>query len=136
VLREVLERDDDHSGDHCDREQQDEEDQRPESNGDQHRRVRDPGPQSEPKIVAKRQKRLSGVDELVILLSAKGLTSGEAQAHLAEVYGVEVSRQMIFAVVDEVFEGWPSDRTGRPWARLALPGYRVDLALGADLDTA
>ncbi len=39
----------------------------------------------EPKIVRKRQKRLSGVDEMVISLSAKGLTAGEVQAHLAEV---------------------------------------------------
>src|SRR3954452_24884013 len=43
----------------------------------------------EPRIVAKRQRRLSGVDELVISLSAKGLTTGEVQAHLAEVYGAE-----------------------------------------------
>jgi len=46
----------------------------------------------EPRIVAKRQRRLSGVDELVISLSAKGLTTGEVQAHLAEVYGADVSR--------------------------------------------
>lgn len=39
----------------------------------------------EPKIVKKRQKRLSGVDEMVISLAAKGLTTGEVQAHLAEV---------------------------------------------------
>ena len=45
----------------------------------------------EPKIVAKRQRRLSGVDEMVISLSAKGLTTGEVQAHLAEVYGAQVS---------------------------------------------
>ena len=45
----------------------------------------------EPKIVAKRQRRLSGVDEVVISLSAKGLTHGEIAAHLAEVYGAEVS---------------------------------------------
>ncbi|SCD67701.1 Transposase, Mutator family [Streptomyces sp. di188] len=45
----------------------------------------------EPKIVKKRQKRLSGVDEMVISLAAKGLTTGEVQAHLAEVYGAEVS---------------------------------------------
>ncbi len=32
----------------------------------------------EPKIVAKRQKRLTGVDEMVISLSAKGLTTGES----------------------------------------------------------
>ena len=35
----------------------------------------------EPKIVAKRKRRLSGVDELVISLSAKGLTTGYVQAH-------------------------------------------------------
>ncbi|MEE1746483.1 transposase, partial [Streptomyces sp. JV184] len=45
----------------------------------------------EPKIVKKRQKRLSGVDEMVISLSAKGLTTGEVQAHLAEVHGADVS---------------------------------------------
>jgi transposase-like protein len=59
----------------------------------------------EPKIVAKRQKRLSGVDEMVISLSAKGLTTGEVQAHLAEVYGAEVSRQTISTITDKVVEG-------------------------------
>src|SRR4051794_39320074 len=59
----------------------------------------------EPKIVAKRQRRLSGVDELVISLSAKGLTTGEVQAHLAEVYGAEVSRQTISTITDKVIEG-------------------------------
>ena len=59
----------------------------------------------EPKIVAKRKRRLSGVDELVISLSAKGLTTGEVQAHLAEVYGAEVSRQTISTITDKVIEG-------------------------------
>jgi putative transposase len=59
----------------------------------------------EPKIVAKRQKRLSGVDELVISLSAKGLTTGEVQAHLAEVYGAQVSRQTISTITDKVLAG-------------------------------
>jgi transposase-like protein len=58
----------------------------------------------EPKIVAKRQRRLSGVDELVLSLSAKGLTTGEVQAHLAEVYGAEVSRQTISTITDKVVE--------------------------------
>src|SRR6516225_8535683 len=47
----------------------------------------------EPKIVGKRQRRLTGVEDLVISLSAKGLTHGEICAHLAEVYGVEGSKQ-------------------------------------------
>jgi putative transposase len=59
----------------------------------------------EPKIVAKRQRRLSGIDELVISLSAKGLTTGEVQAHLAEVYGAQVSRQTISTITDKVVEG-------------------------------
>lgn len=59
----------------------------------------------EPKIVAKRQKRLSGVDEMVISLSAKGLTTGEISAHLAEVYGADVSRQTISTITDKVIEG-------------------------------
>ena len=58
----------------------------------------------EPRIVAKRQKRLAGVDELVISLSAKGLTTGEVQAHLAEVYGAQVSRQTISTITDKVLD--------------------------------
>jgi len=59
----------------------------------------------EPKIVAKRKRRLSGIDELVISLSAKGLTTGEVAAHLAEVYGAQVSRQTISTITDKVIEG-------------------------------
>lgn len=59
----------------------------------------------EPKIVAKRQRRLSGVEDMVISLSAKGLTTGEISAHLAEVYGAEVSRSTISTITDKVVEG-------------------------------
>ncbi len=59
----------------------------------------------EPKIVKKRQKRLTGADEMVISSAAKGLTTGEVQAHLAEVYGAEVSRQSISTITDRVLEG-------------------------------
>ena len=58
----------------------------------------------EPKIVKKRQKRLTGVDEMVISLAAKGLTTGEVQAYLAEAYGAEVSRQPISTITDQVLE--------------------------------
>ncbi|MEU0940923.1 IS256 family transposase [Embleya sp. NPDC005971] len=59
----------------------------------------------EPRIVRKRQRRLSGVDEMVISLSAKGLTTGEVRAHLAEVYGADVSRQTISTITDKVLDG-------------------------------
>ena len=47
----------------------------------------------------------TGVDEIVISLSAKGLTHGEIAAHLAEVYGAEVSKQTITTITDRVMEG-------------------------------
>ncbi len=59
----------------------------------------------EPKIVHKRQRRLSGVDEMVISLAAKDLTIGEISAHLAEVYGAEVSKRTISTITDKVLEG-------------------------------
>ena len=40
----------------------------------------------EPQIVRKRQRRLSGVDEMVLSLYAKGLTTREISAHFAEIY--------------------------------------------------
>ena len=59
----------------------------------------------EPKLVPKHQRRLTGIEDLVISLSAKGLTTGEISAHLAEVYGAEVSKQTISAITDRVLEG-------------------------------
>ena len=41
----------------------------------------------------------------MISLSAKGLTHGEICAHLAEVYGADVSKQTITAITDRVMEG-------------------------------
>src|SRR5574340_180437 len=67
----------------------------------------------EPQIVRKRQRRLSGVEPLVISLSAKGLTHGEICAHLAEVYGARVSKQTISTITDRVVEGM-SEWQNRP----------------------
>jgi len=58
-----------------------------------------------PTIVPKRSRRLGGVEDLVISLSAKGLTHGEICAHLAEVYGAEVSKDRITAITDRVMDG-------------------------------
>jgi transposase-like protein len=59
----------------------------------------------EPQIVKKRQRRLGGVDEMVLSLSARGLTHGEISAHLREVYGAEVSKTTISTITDKVIDG-------------------------------
>jgi transposase-like protein len=58
----------------------------------------------EPAIVRKRQRRLDGVDGIVLSLSARGLTTGEIAAHFAEVYGAKVSRDTISRITDKVIE--------------------------------
>jgi len=58
----------------------------------------------EPQTVRKRQRRLEGVDAMVLSLSAKGLTTGEISAHLAEVYGAEVSKETISKINDAILE--------------------------------
>jgi transposase-like protein len=58
----------------------------------------------EPQIVKKRQRRLNGVDEVVLSLYAKGLTTGEISAHFAEIYGASVSRETISRITDKVLE--------------------------------
>ncbi|MDX3358030.1 IS256 family transposase [Streptomyces sp. ME01-24h] len=59
----------------------------------------------EPQIVKKRQRRLTGIDEMVLSLSARGLTHGDISAHLAEVYGASVSKQTISTITDKVMDG-------------------------------
>ena len=58
----------------------------------------------EPQIVRKRQRRLTGVDEVVLSLYAKGLTTGEISAHFAEIYGASVSKETISRITDKVLE--------------------------------
>jgi putative transposase len=58
----------------------------------------------EPVIVRKRQRRLDGIDQLVLSLTARGLTTGEIAAHFEEVYGTRVSKDTIRRITDKVVE--------------------------------
>jgi len=70
----------------------------------------------EPQIVPKNVRRLGGFNEAIISLYAKGLTTGEIQDHLHDVYGAEVSRELVSKATDAVNDelaGWrnrPLDR--------------------------
>jgi transposase-like protein len=61
---------------------------------------------------------LNGIDEIVLSLTARGLTTGEVSAHFAEVYGAKVSKDTISRITDKVVEEmteWrsrPLDRGG------------------------
>ena len=56
----------------------------------------------EPRIVKKNQTRFDGFDEKIISMYARGMTTRDIQAHLEELYGVEVSPGLISDVTDSV----------------------------------
>jgi putative transposase len=58
----------------------------------------------EPVIVKKGQRRLDGIDQIVLSLTARGLTTGEVAAHFADVYGASVSKDTISRITDRVLE--------------------------------
>ncbi len=58
----------------------------------------------EPKLVAKHQRRMSGFDDNVISMYARGMSVREIQAHLLELYGTEISPDLISTITDEVLD--------------------------------
>lgn len=67
----------------------------------------------EPAVVKKRQRRLGSIEDIVLSLSARGLTHGDISAHLADVYGSEVSKTTISTITDKVLDGM-SEWQNRP----------------------
>jgi putative transposase len=103
----------------------------------------------EPVIVKKRQRRLSDVDEIVLSLYAKGLTTGEISAHFEQIYGASVSKDTVSRITDRVIDemqAW----SGRPleavYAAVFIDAIMVKIrdgqvgnrpvyaAIGVDLD--
>jgi putative transposase len=58
----------------------------------------------EPQIVRKRERRFEGFDDKILALYARGLSTRDISAHLEEIYGVEVGRDLISKVTDAVME--------------------------------
>ena len=58
----------------------------------------------EPQIVRKRQRRFKGFDEKILALYSRGLSTRDIQAHLYEIYGVNVSPELISKVTDAVMD--------------------------------
>src|SRR5580704_1918544 len=57
-----------------------------------------------PKIVRKRQRRFEGFDDKILALYSRGLSTGDIEAHIAEIYGVHVGRDLISRVTDAVMD--------------------------------
>src|SRR3954452_21202843 len=83
----------------------------------------------EPVIVRKRQRRLDGIDQIVLSLTARGLTTGEISAlHFAEVYGASVGKDTISRITDQVVAEM-SEWQARPLDRV-YPVLFIDAIVG------
>ncbi len=58
-----------------------------------------------PTVVKKRQRRLGSIEDVVLSLSARGMTHGDIAAHLQDVYGSQVSKTTISTITDKVLDG-------------------------------
>jgi putative transposase len=65
----------------------------------------------DPKLVAKRQTRLAGLDDRILGLYAGGMSVRDIESHLSDLYGVEIKRDTISRVTDAVLEDVQAWRT-------------------------
>jgi transposase-like protein len=104
----------------------------------------------EPQIVKKRQKDISGLEEKIISMYAKGMTTRDIQAHIKDLYGYEISPETVSSITDKSMER-AREWQGRPlesvyaliymdavFLKMRLEGHVRNVALytivGIDLD--
>src|ERR671932_900929 len=58
----------------------------------------------DPQLIAKYQRRFPGFDDKIVSMYARGMSTREIQGHLRELYGLEVSPDLVSAVTDAVLE--------------------------------
>jgi putative transposase len=104
----------------------------------------------EPVIVPKRSRRLGNIDDMILSLYSRGMTTRDIEAHLREVYGVNASRELISNVTDVVVDeikAWQSRPLDEVYPILYVDGIRLRikdngvvttkvayLAIGIDVD--
>ena len=79
----------------------------------------------EPQIVRKRQRRFEGFDDKILALYSRGMSTRDIEAHLEEIYGVKVGRDLISRVTDAVMDD------ARAWQTRALDDVYPVLFLDA-----
>lgn len=82
----------------------------------------------EPQLVPKRKRRLGSTSDMILSLYARGMTTRDIKAHLAEVYGVEVSHETVAKVTDVVVDevrAWQSRPVDEVYPIVFVDGIRV-----------
>lgn len=87
----------------------------------------------EPRTVPVGYRRLTGFDELIISLYAKGLTTGDFAAHLEDIYGTDIDRSTISRITDRIvddMEAWQSRPLEAIYPVILIDGIRIKIRDG------
>jgi putative transposase len=90
----------------------------------------------EPKIVSKGQTRFTGFDDKIISMYSRGMTTREIEAHLKEIYGIEVSPTLISNVTEAVMEevkAWQSRPLNEVYPIVYMDALRVKVRDGGHI---
>lgn len=91
---------------------------------------RDRASEFEPQLIKRGQTRFDGFDDKIISMYSRGMTCREIKAHLQEIYGVEVSPDMISTVTDSVIDevrSWQSRPLDPVYPILYLDALQVKI---------
>jgi putative transposase len=91
----------------------------------------------EPRVVAKGQRRVGAVDDMILSLYSRGMTTRDIHAHIAEVYGAEVSPALVSAVTDVVADEiteWQNRPLDAFYAILYIDALMVKIRDGGSVD--
>ncbi len=86
---------------------------------------RDRKSEFEPQVIKKRQKDISGFEDKIISLYAKGMTTRDIQAHIKDLYNYDISAETVSAITDKVMD------RAREWQSRPLDSVYVLLYLDA-----
>src|SRR6516162_9257361 len=84
----------------------------------------------DPVLIGKYRRRFAGFDDKIIALYARGMTTREIAEHVGELYGTEISPDLVSAVTDAVLEevaGWQSRGLDATFAVVFFDALRVKI---------
>ena len=84
----------------------------------------------EPKLIEKYKRRFPGFDEKIVALYARGMSTRDIQAHIRELYGLEISPDLVSAVTDAVHDevsAWQSRPLESIYAIVFFDALRVKI---------
>ncbi len=84
----------------------------------------------DPALIAKYRRRFPGFDDKIIALYARGMSTRDIQAHVRELYGVEISPDLVSAVTDQVIEevaAWQARPLEESYAIVFFDALRVKI---------